>query len=246
MKKGLLFVVALLLLAGCLKDDPSQGTIILMGAESDVKPIEEVIPDTLLNFIMDKTVMGNDTIVLPTGNVPPDIQGEYLFFPMELYRDNGHHPLAGDTLFFRFGGDRPFDSLVYYPEGQHNRIAPGDLLEKGFPQQHIEKVYLMGEGTGGFTAYFVVDYNNCYEPMSQVYYTLTRGYLLTGTVSESGISHAIMACVNISVVPNTPSQYIPFDAFERSLVNRIYIYRVQTNDPLNQFGTAIRQQWYHN
>lgn len=245
MKKVFWFVVALLLLAGCLKDDPSQGTIILMGAESDVKSIEEVIPDTLLNFIMDRTVMGNDTIVLPEGNIPPDVQGEYMFFPRELYRDNGHHPLAGDTLFFRFGGDRPIETLAYYPEGQHNRITPGDLLEKGFPQRQIDKVYLMGEGPD-FTAYFTVAYDNCYEPMSQVYYTLTRGYIITGTVTENGITHAIMACVNISVVPNTPSQFIPFDAFERSLVNRIYIYRVQTDDQNNPFGLAVRQQWYHN
>lgn len=243
MKKGTLFIAVLaLLLTGCLKDDPTQGTIIVMGTESDVRSIEQVIPDTLLNFIADRTVMGNDTIVLPRGNTPPDVQGEYLFFPRELYKHNGHHPLADDTLFFRFGGDAPIESLSYYPEGQHNRITPGDLIEKGSPQQHLDKVYLMGEGTG-FTAYFDVAYYNCYEPMSEVYYTLTRGYVITGTVSERGIDHAILACVNISAVPNNPSQYIPFDAFERALVNRIYVYRVQTDGP-DPFGTAIRQQWY--
>lgn len=246
MKKGFLFVATLLvlLLAGCLKDDMNVGTIVLMGTESDVKSIEEVIPDTLLRFIMDKEAMNDDTIVLPRGNTPPDIQGEYLFFPRELYKENGHHPVAGDTLFFRFGGDRPIDTLAYYPVGQHNRIAPGDLLEKGFSQQKVDTVYLMGNGSD-FTAYFTVAYGDCYEPMSQVDYTLTRGYIITGTVTERGISRAIIACVNISAELNTPSPYVPFDAFERSIVNRIYIYRVQTNTPTNLFGSAIKQQWYH-
>lgn len=238
-------VLAMLLLTGCLKDDLSQGTIVLMGSESKVKPIEEVIPDTLLRFIGDATVMGNDTIILPVGNTPPDVQGEYLFFIRELYKHNGHHPIADDTLFFRFGGDRPFDSLDYYPEGQHNRITPGDLLEKGFSLQHVDTVYLMGDGSA-FTAYFTVAYNDCYEPMSQVNYTLKRGYVITGTVTENGIAKAIMACVNISAVPDAPSQYIPFDAFERSIVNRIYVYRIHSNNPTNPFGSAIRQQWYHN
>lgn len=245
MKRGALFIAALtLLLTGCLKDDLSTKTIVLMGSESYVKPIEEVIPDTLLRFVADKTVMGDDTIVLPTGNIPPDIQGEYLFYPRELYKHNGHHPIAGDTLYFRFGGDRPIDTLWYYPEGQQNRVAPGDLLEKGFTQSHIDTVYLMGNGRE-FTAYFTVAYNDCFEPMTQVYYTLTRGCFITGTVTESGITHAIVACVNISAVPNTPSPYIPFDTFERSLVNRIYIYRVQTNQA-DPFGSAVRQQWYQN
>ncbi len=245
MKKGFLFIAALtLLLTGCLKDDMSQGTIVLMGTESYVKSIEEVIPDTLLRFIADTTVMGDETIVLPRGNTPPDIQGEYMFFPRELYKDNGHHPLAGDTLFFRFGGHQPIDTLLYYPQGQHNRVAPGDIHEKGFLQEKIDTVYLMGEGTR-FTAYFKVAYKNCYEPMSHLYYTLTRGYVITGTVAESGIANAIVACVNISAEPNTPSQFIPFDSFERYMVNRIYIYRVQSNGQ-NPFGSAVRQKWYQN
>lgn len=244
MKKGFLFIAALtLMLTGCLKDDISQPTIVLMGSESGIKPIEEVIPDTLLRFITDTAAMGDDVIVLPTGNIPPDVQGEYMFFPRDLYKDNGYHPLAGDTLLFRFGGEQPIDTLLYYPQGQHNRSVPGDIHEKGFHQERIDTVYLMGEGSR-FAAYFTVAYKNCYELNSHLYYTLTRGYVITGTVTESGIANAIVACVNISAEPNTPSQFIPFDSFEHYMVNRIYIYRVQTNDP-NAFGLAVRRKWYH-
>ena len=230
MKRGLLLIPFLLsLLTGCLKDDTTQGTIVLMGTEADVKPVEEVIPDTLLAFITDPSVMGDDVIDLPTGCTPPDIQGEYLFCPRELFHDNGHQPVANDTLFFRF-------------DGQHNRIAPGDLREKGFSQRHIHQVYVMGNGND-FTAYFTVKYDDCYEPMSQVEFSLTRGYILTGTVTSTGIDHAVVACVNIAVEPNSPSQYVSIDAL-KTLENRIYIYRIHSDDPAQPYGSAIKQQWY--
>lgn len=243
MKKTLLLIPALLmlLLAGCLKDDPNQGTIVLLGTESDVKPIEEVIPDTLLSFISNAAVMGEEVIQLPTGCTPPDIQGEYLFFPRELYKENGHHPSAGDTLFLRFGGTYS-DDYGTYLHGQHNRITPGDLRDPGFSQQSVKSIYLMGEGND-FTAYFTVNYDDCYDPASETEYTLTRGYILTGTVTSTGIDQAVVACVNIAVEPHSPSQFVPLDAF-RTLVDRIYIYRVQTTDLTHPYGLAIRRQWY--
>lgn len=241
MKEKLWLMAALLmvLMTGCLKDD-LQGTIVLMGTESDVKSIEEVIPDTLLSFVADTTEMEGEVLELHEGITPPDIQGEYMFFPRELYADNGHHPEANDTLFFRFGGDG--DTLGYYPEGQHNRCMPVDILEKGFSQKHVDKAYVMGNGSD-FTAYFTVPYDDCFESMSGIYFTLTRGYVIKGTVSDTGIDDVVMACVNISAEPNNPSDYVPDDAF-RLMLNRIYIYRVNTGNTSDPFGSAVRQQWY--
>ncbi len=241
MKQKLWLMAALLtmLMTGCLKDD-LQGTIVLMGTESDVKSIEEVLPDTLLTFVRDIAAMGGRILELPEGNTPPDIQGEFLFFPRELYAHNGHHPEANDTLFFRFGGEG--DTLGYYPEGQHNRCVSVDIFEKGFSLKHVENAYVMGSGDD-FTAYFTVPYDDCFESMSGVYYTLTRGYVIKGKVTEAGIEEAVMACVNISAEPNNPSDYVPENAF-RLMLNRIYIYRVNTGDTSNPFGSAVRQQWY--
>ena len=42
----LLPILLATLVTGCLKDDPNERTIVLLGTESEVKPIEEVIPDT--------------------------------------------------------------------------------------------------------------------------------------------------------------------------------------------------------
>ena len=53
----LLPILLATLVTGCLKDDPSERTIVLLGTESEVKPIEEVIPDTLTVFIKDSVAL---------------------------------------------------------------------------------------------------------------------------------------------------------------------------------------------
>jgi len=267
----LLPVMLIMLMTGCLKDDLTQGTVVLLGTESEVKPIKEVVSDSLLSFV--ETM--NPALVLPTGNTPPDIQGEFVFAPRELYANNGHQPTADDTIRFRFGGDREelevpaeiqlhagdtlflgADTLVlqadstlhymattyYYPEGQHNRLVPCDVYEDGFSLKSGIDAYVMGSGNQ-FTVYFTVEYDDCQEPSSGVEYTLTRGYILTGTITGEGIENAVMACVNLDAQPNTSSPTVPGSAFQ-SMVDRIYVYRVKTNGSSNQFGMAVRENWY--
>ena len=273
MKKLLLFLPVLLvvLMTGCLKDDQDQSTIVLLGTESDVKPIEEVIPDTLLSFL--KTV--SPELTLPTGNTPPDIQGEFVFAPRELYANNGHLLPANDTIRFRFGGDsEPLeitseiqlhsgdtifygadtlvlhaDSLLtitgmtlYYPEGQHNGLVPCDILEDGLSLQKGIEAYVMGTGNQ-FTVYFVVTYDDCEEPNSGVKFSLTRGYVLTGTMTEDGIDRAVMACVNIAVQAQTTSPNVPGSSLQ-DMLDKIYVYRVNSGNPINPFGMAVRKNWY--
>lgn len=245
MKKRIWLLAALvtLLMTGCLKE--GTGTIVLMGTESDVMPIDQVIPDTLLKFIVDSTEMMDTILVLPTGIKPPNIQGEYMFYPRRFYRDNGFHVMATDTVCFRFGGES--DTLGCYPEGQHNMIVPcdfyGDIMESGnvFLVKSQPHAYVMGEGND-FTAYFKISYEHCEEPISGAEFTLTRGYILTGTVTTQGIENAVLACVNISAEQNGVQQNIPPEAIA-GLSNRIFIYRVQ-GDAINPFGTAPRQKWY--
>lgn len=263
MKKTFLFFAFFLplLLTGCLKDDSNQSTIVLMGTEANVKPIEEVVPDTLLTYIADRVAMDNQDIELPKGINPPDIQGEYMFAPRELYAYNDHHPVALDSVFIRFGGQPSFlvdtitlvDSLgnqidsviytVYYSEGQHNMLVPcdiyGDVIEKG-DQHNIKSVdaYVMGSGNN-FTAYFTVDYQ-CQEPSSGQDYNYTRGYILTGEIADVGIKSAKLAIVNINV--EVPSQTGGFVGLPEK--DWIFVYRVKTDDPQNQFGVAVRENWY--
>lgn len=263
-----------LLVSSCLKDDVNE-TIVLLGTESEVQPIEEVIPDTLLKFLMKPDVLETP---LPVGNTPPDIQGEYLFGPRELFGYNWFSPEANDSLYIRFGGTAdtllvPSDTLtfhvsdtiiqdgdtlvtqhdsivvtnnmsLYYPDGQHNRLVSCDILEKGFSRKSVKNAYVMGEGEGAqFTVYFTVEYDDCVEPVSGAAFTLTRGYIITGTITEYGIANAIVASINIDAQFNYLPSGIPEDALER-LKNNIFVYRVKTDDP-NPFGTAKRQKWYN-
>ena len=106
----LLALAASMLLGSCLKDDPNVGTIVLMGTESYVDSIRGVVPDSLLK-VMDE-VVGE----LPTGNTPPDVQGEFVLCPKELIWYNGYSVVESDSICFRFGGAA--DSLGCYPNGQ--------------------------------------------------------------------------------------------------------------------------------
>lgn len=288
----LLPVLLTMLVTGCLKEDLNQGTIVLMGTESEVQPIDSVIPNTLLVFIADSTDMD-----LPTGNTPPNIQGEYLFGPRMLYKHNGHHPMANDTVLFRFGGPQAFivvptpphafkagdilihgedttvfqqdttmlvhlndiliqgndttvcqtemDTMVYYPNGQNNILVPcdiyGDTMEKGNAMKvKSTGAFVVGKGND-FTAYFTVDYD-CEEDESGQEFTLKRGYILTGTMTDNGIEHAVLACVNIEAKPANASTGVPDDAIQ-SLENNIYLYRVSVQGHPDDFGTAVRCDW---
>lgn len=272
------FLMAMLV-TGCLKDDPNEETIVLLGTESDVKLIKEVIPDTLLVFIADTFAMGSLTLDLPTGNTPPDIQGEYMFGPRTLYKYNGDHPVANDTVYLRFGGAQALlqipeehhyhagdiliqgeDTItfttdttiqvmgteVYYPDGQNNKLVPcdikGDIMEKGNVMLKKQTpAYVVGRGSA-FTAYFTVDYE-CEETVSGMEFTLKRGYILKGTMTQEGIGEAVLACVNIEAKPQGSSTTVPNEAIQ-SMENNIYIYRVRKLGNPDAFGTAIRYAWY--
>lgn len=209
-------------LTGCLKDDPKVDTIVLMGSEAYVKPVTEVIPDTLLTYIASST-----DLTLYDGNTPPDVQGEYVFAPRELIKWNANQTPAGDSLFFRF-------------VSQHNRVTSCDFQETGCDLMHFDTVYLMGNGSF-FTAYFELNYKNI-DQLPGADYDLERAVIITGEVNGSGdIDHAIYACVNKSVKINQNNSSVSgvFDSFILSLKDRIYIYRVKDG------GAAVEMPWYH-
>ena len=267
-----------MLVTGCLKEDLNENTIILMGSESDVVPIEEMGIDTLLAYVSDTSVMHTLVMDLPTGSIPPDIQGGYLFGPRFLDKYNGGTPPgANDTVLFRFGGaqdslivlvDHTFhagDALIqgndttwfaadttiqltettyYYPNGQHNRMVPcaiyGDVVERDGYQTKSAAAFVVGSGSA-FTAYFTVEYD-CDETQTGLEYTLKRGYVLTGSITPEGIERARLACVNIDATMLNASSSVPEDAI-RTMVNRIYVYRVRKQGDPIAFGTAYRCQW---
>lgn len=269
----LLPLLLTMLVTGCLKDDPNDETIVLMGTESEVQPIQKVIPDTMLVFV------DSLKLNLPTGNVPPDIQGEFVFSPLDLYKYNGNPvvPSPEDTLFLRLGGEldslavtttvtlhagEMLDTLVlqadttiqvegmhyFYPNGQHNGSVPcelyGDVMEKD-NKYNLKKTdaFVMGYGSD-FTLYFTIDYDCEYMDGTGVKvadYKMTRGYVITGSMTSEGIDQAIVACVNKKVEVQGSPTLVPSDAIE-SMQDRIYIYRVH-GTPSSPFGMAVRHSW---
>ena len=266
------------LLTGCLKENPEGDTIVLLGTESEVQPINSVIPEALLTFIKDKQSMGGEALVLnlPEGHMPPNIQGEFVFKPVELYANNGHSDNSNESICFRFGGNPDFiidtvdvtyypgdtmfqvtdtivvtdttvvhvpDTIVYYSEGQHNMLVPcdiyGDVMEKGNKYNKKDtNAFVMGkDNDNAFTAYFTVEYN-CEQ--AGVEYKLTRGYILTGAITGEGIKEAKLAVVNKTVDSGSSSQYASLSG-----EGWIFVYRVKSDDPDSQFGTAVRQNWYN-
>ena len=231
-----------------------------------------MIPDTLLRFMEDSLHM-----VLPKGNMPPDIQGEFMLYPREMYFHNGSESLqhSYDTVYFRFGGEaaplvttidtqlhlgdtliigadttvlqadsviQVMDTVFYYPNGQHNQLMPCDILENGFSSPvAISKAVVMGSGNA-FTVYFTLTYP---VEVDEVEYQLTRGYIITGLVTEMGIDNIVMACINISIsdLNNNSNGTAVVDPSD--IVNRFYGYRVKSNTPGNPFGSAIRKKWYN-
>ena len=239
MKNLLCIVLAccMLLLSSCLKKDEAGKTIVLMGQESYVKPIEEVVPNSLLAFLKNPQSMHGRALVLPEGNNPPDIQGEYLFAPRILYAWSHDKPSDGDVMRFRFGGEMSLvDDLPYYPQGQHNRVISCDYQESSFPILHVDTIYLMGHGMD-FTAYFEVKYPHV-SGIPGVDFDLFRAFVITGSMNSSGdIEKAVCAMINKKVEINENSGFVT-EASILSMKGRIYVYKIAGD------GKAIRCQWY--
>ena len=223
------FILALLplLFSGCLKE--SAETLILMGTEYYVKPVEDVIPDTLITFL--------DTLklTLPTGNMPPDVQGEYVFQPRELLASNiDYVPHFSEVVRFRFGGD--LDTVKDIYQDQHNRVVSFDYQEDALGLMHEDTVYLMGSGNT-FTAYFTQKLDIQY--LASVRLELTRAVAIFGAVSQVGIDSARIAFLNtdVRVVQNNSGASIPNEALN-SMKGQIFVYQVENK------GVAIRQNWY--
>lgn len=216
-----------LLLSGCLKE--SAETLILMGKEDYVKPIGDVIPDTLVRFL------NSLELALPEGNIPPDIQGEYVFKPRVLLASNtGPVPVFSEVVRFRFGGDLDAGHGIY--QDQHNRVVSFDYQEDALGLMHEDTVYLMGSGNS-FTAYFTQKLDVQFS--TSVRLELMRAVAIFGAVSPMGIESARMACLNtdVRVVQNTSGTSVP-DEVLNALKDRIYVYQVENK------GVAMRQKWY--
>lgn len=218
------------LVSSCLKDH-GEPTIVLMGTESYVKPIDKVIPDTLVHFL--KAM--DSAFYIPQGISPANVQGEFELCPRSLKWSNVDAVPAGDSLFFRFGGDP--DTLSYYPYGQHGMVTPCDYKETYFDLNHADTVYLMGEGNR-ITAYFVTTFAHI-NSTPGVDFDLTRGFMITGQLPQQSRDTNTMqvSCINMEVRVNANDPEVSGVSTEllKKMEGRIYVYE----------GPVYRKQWYN-
>ncbi len=174
----------------CTKDDGK--TVVLLGKESYVKDIENVIPDSLFNPM---TMYIGD---LASGYVPPCIEGTYSFIPYDKHSSLNYGFADPDTIFFRF-------------TSQHNRVVICDLNDYSNDDSigiHTDTAYISGAGNH-FTAYFRQT-----RPLTfgASVYGLERGVVMNGEVSNNRVSNLTFATVILDVSDNN-DPYVNLDGF---------------------------------
>lgn len=273
----LLPVLLTMLVTGCLKEDLNQGTIVLMGTESEVQPIDSVIPDTLLNFIKDKESMGGENLVLnlSEGNMPPDIQGEFVFKPVDVYADNGHFGgVPIDSICFRFGGDPSFIidtvDVTYYPGDTIFNVTDIIVVTDTTVVHVPDTVVYYLEGQHNMfvpcdiygdvmekgdkynkkaTNAFVMGTGDSFTAYFTVEYDCeygTTGFKQTrGYILSGVIADEGIEEAKLAIVNKTVDVGGSPGLASLPEEGWIFVYRVRTDNPEQPFGTAVRQNWYN-
>lgn len=159
-------------------------TIVLLGEESYVQNMYEIIGDTaLIPFCLE------NNLCLPEGFNPPDIQGEFVLSDLRCMNSVGSLPTTIDSLFFRFGGEPEIDTATgnhYYltDAGQHHMVVACDYKVDDM-LLHFDAITVMGDGKD-FSAFFAYDtlvvINMPGDPTTYRF-NITQGVLLTGQMS---------------------------------------------------------------
>lgn len=272
----LLPVLLTMLVTGCLKEDLNQGTIVLMGTESEVQPIDSVIPDTLLNFIKDKESMGGENLVLnlSEGNMPPDIQGEFVFKPVEVYVDNGHSGIPVDSICFRFGGDPSFIidtvDVTCYPGDTIFNVTDTIIVTDTTVVHVPDTVVYYLEGQHNMfvpcdiygdvmekgdkynkkaTHAFVMGAGKAFTAYFTVEYDCEYGTTefkqTRGYILSGVIADEGIEEAKLAIVNKTVDVGGSPGLASLPEEGWIFVYRVRTDNPEQPFGTAVRQNWYN-
>ena len=166
MKKSV-FILAiainiLLSMTQCKKESTAGDSIILLGTESYVKKLTDIIPEQWQDDF--STCYGE----IPQGYIPPNIEGEYAISPKQFVYSN----------FIDLSDDL---NMYLKVTDQHNRVATVDFYEG--ETLHTDTAYIMGSGKN-FSLYFVekrtLDFNGDLT-------TVNRVVLITGEKTSEGI-----------------------------------------------------------
>lgn len=157
-----------LLMASCTKND--ENTVILIGTEYYIDDILSVIPDSLQTRFLAE--FGN----IPSGPVPPKIDGSYVVNPKNRVASNvAGWPLQAvePDMYLRFNA-------------QHNGIVTLDLNEA--TENVTDTVFIQGNGSN-FAVYFIENKAYDISVESATYHVkMKRGVIMIGQVTSDGLS----------------------------------------------------------
>lgn len=172
-------MIASLLLSSCTKNDDT--TLVLLGTESYVADIHNVIPDTLINTYT--THVGE----INHGYIPPKVEGSFVIDPMKRVYSN----VAGWSL----NGTQP--PVRFTISQQHNSVAR-IVMKTDISESVIDTVYIWGRNDD-FTVYFQ---ENLTDDIFGA--RIKRGIIMTGSMSDDVIKNLYYANIIIDV-ENDPS-----------------------------------------
>lgn len=157
-------VIVIIGLTNCSKSTYDGDTIILLGTESYVIPLNDMIPDSL------KVVFPNYLGEIPEGYIPANIEGEYLISKKEFCHSN----------FVNL-----FDNLDMHLRitKQHNRVAKVEFYEGGTVV--TDTAYIMGTDQS-FTLYFTEEKEMLFMGNTA---KVQRCVVITGEKTDAGISN---------------------------------------------------------
>ena len=166
MKKTVIYLTiavnVLLAMTQCKKESVAGDSIILLGTESYVRKLTDMIPVEWQDGFF--TYYGE----IPQGYIPPNIEGEYVISPKQFVYSN----------FIDLSDDLDMHLKV---TDQHNRVAIVDFYEG--ETIHTDTAYIMGSGQN-FSLYFeekrTLDFNG-------ILTTVDRVVLITGEKTSEGI-----------------------------------------------------------
>lgn len=159
------FIFVLIGLTNCNKNTYDE-TIVLLGKEAYVIPLNDLLPDTLKSKF--QLHMG----VMPEGYIPPNIEGEYVISPKEFTYSNFVNLFDNMDMYLRI-------------TKQHNRIATVEFYEGGTVV--TDTAFIMGSGQL-FTLYFKEE-----KGMTAYGYTseIERCVVITGEKADQGIKNLV-------------------------------------------------------
>lgn len=172
----------------CTENDST--TVVLLGKETYVQKMTEVIPDTLIS------VFENYFGAIPSGYIPPNIEGEYIVSPKRRIFSNvsqDNWPL--DIV-------EPDFSMTL--SRQHNRECIMQLNEAS--STLTDTVYISGYDNM-FSIYYTEDktlQHSGYE------HNITRNIILKGEITESGIKNLKIASIIVKAYDNSNGNIIQY------------------------------------